>query len=69
MEIQCSTCKFWDKLGDNPSTGLCRYHAPMASAMDPLAEVSHMDAHWPRSTKEDWCGRWDRKVETPVDET
>lgn len=76
METLCNTCKFWDRFGDRPTIGLCRFHAPLAvsvspkpeTTITPLSDFSHLDAQWPSCKSDDWCGEWDRRVETPADE-
>ena len=64
MELQCSACKFWEEISDTPAMGSCRRHAPLAVILNPLSEFSNLDARWPRTKPEDWCGEWDRKIET-----
>ena len=63
MNINCETCKFWQQ-GDSeiPSMGLCHRYAPRPVVSHPVKGPESMDAIWPRTKDEEWCGEWIAKI-------
>ena len=64
MNTDCENCKFWQQDNEISYMGLCRRHAPHPPATHPVESPGSMDAIWPRTKNEDWCGEWQAKVET-----
>jgi hypothetical protein len=64
MDTKCENCKFWEpKESDVPATGLCHRYAPRPLGTHPVKSPESMDAIWPRTKGEGWCGEWQAKVE------
>ena len=63
MRTICRNCKYWQATDKNVDLGYCHRYAPRPVAVSPLAETSNMDAVWPRTGADEWCGEGDPKVE------
>jgi hypothetical protein len=62
-EAKCKSCKFWEeKTVEPPAMGLCRRYAPRPLAVSALSSAENLDAVWPRTGPDAWCGEWDRQV-------
>ena len=56
MQIKCEDCKFWDQDNKMSALGLCRRYAPRASIGEVVKGDKAMDAIWPVTNSEQWCG-------------
>lgn len=61
-ETNCEDCKFWQVENNLTSTGSCHRYAPRPAVSHPIAGPESMDAVWPRTKNEEWCGEWQAKV-------
>jgi len=61
VKINCENCKYWDSDKDIPFMGVCYRYA------HPVEGPESMDATWPRTKNEDWCGEWSAKMEIQKD--
>jgi hypothetical protein len=71
MEKQCDNCKFWKEVVevvDNPNMGPCRRRAPMSETTNPLSGAKNLNALWPQTKSNDWCGEWEAKVRKRADD-
>ena len=59
---RCDTCKYWERHHAQFSSvvdkGTCRRHAPRA-ALILDTEASVLDATWPETHDDEWCGEWE----------
>lgn len=66
MDINCEGCKYWEKKeSEIPFMGLCHRYAPRPMTTHPLEGPQSMDAIWPRTKNDEWCGEWKAKVDIP----
>ena len=63
METKCETCRFWKQDGESSSMGFCYRYAPRPAITTPTESLGAMDAIWPRTNEEEWCGAWTAKIE------
>jgi len=54
----CQDCKFWDSHEGELKLGFCRRCAPPAASISPLDPKGNLDAVWPRTPPDAWCGEW-----------
>ena len=47
----------------NSPLGLCRRYAPRTSIDGPVKGEETLDAIWPRTGMDQWCGEWITKIE------
>jgi hypothetical protein len=47
----CPTCKYWDRHAADPY-GICRANPPVGHG-------------WPRTSRDDWCGHWEKAPPAP----
>jgi hypothetical protein len=61
--MECEACKFWEEDQQLPEMGFCHRYAPTPKGHNPMGEDESIDAIWPRTKKQEWCGEWSAKVE------
>lgn len=60
-EPTCDLCLFWEHLRNTAvvGKGVCRRYAPRAVVSE--LEAASMDAVWPETHDDEWCGDFVRK--------
>jgi hypothetical protein len=57
--LTCQDCRFWEEHEPEDWIGICRRHAPTALTRittDDGKLPLEVEARWPMTTNEDWCG-------------
>lgn len=56
--INCSTCKYWEKIQDNPhgNYGYCHRNPPLR--IEQLTKELFERSHPPTTKQDGWCGEW-----------
>jgi len=63
MQMKCEDCRFWDQDHKTSSLGVCRRYAPRALIGKSVKGDNALDAIWPRTVSDQWCGEWVTKIE------
>lgn len=59
---KCRECRYWEQEDQLKDTGFCRRYAPRSQNINPVDVGSSIDALWPRTNGNDWCGEYSERI-------